>query len=447
MRRIADRTDRADDDPRSSQRDEVLRHLRDGTISLEQAALVLSRSTRQVRRLLAAWLEHGREGLVHGNRGRRPANRIDDALRDRIVGLARTTYEDADRAHLADLLERREGIVIPQRTLRRILDEAGEPSPRAHRAARHRRRRERAEREGQLLGVDGSRHRWFGPEAPFATLVGAIDDATGKVTGASFRAQEDATGYLTILGQTADHHGLPWLVWSDRHGIFHRDRRRPPTIAEQLTGQRSLTQVGRALEVAGIGWLGVGSPEAKGRIERLWDTLQDRLVIELRLEGIVDLDGANAFLPGYLERHDAAFAVPATVPEPAWRPWPEGLGSEAVFAFWYTRTVARDGTLPWGQREALRVPPRAGGRSRAGERVVLAERLDGSLWAELDGEWRSLALAPPSAPALRAREMERASGATSPGPPSRPSSDDRRSERGQWRPPADHPWRRPFKRR
>jgi hypothetical protein len=444
------------DDPRLRQRVDVLCHLRDGTIDLEQAAMVLRLSSRQVRRLLAAWLGHGPAGLVHGNRGRAPVNRTDAALRARIIELATGRYEGANRAHLAELLEEREGIVIPERMLRRMLDAADEPSPRPHRAPRHRRRRERAEREGQLLQVDGSKHRWFGEERPFATLVGAIDDATSRVTGATFRAEEDGAGYLATLTWTADRYGLPWLLYSDRHGIFHRDKRRPPTLTEQLTGQRSLTQVGRALEVAGIGWLPASSPEAKGRVERLWGTLQDRLVLELRLEGITTIEEANRFLPGYLDRHNARFAVPAADPEPAWRPWPEGLSAAAVFAFWYERTVSRDNTLAWGQ-DALAVPRRADGRTRAGQRVTLAERLDGSLWAELDGRWEPLAVAPPSAPVLRARSGARVrTSADAPAvpvdgrtesdvtPPSRGTDGRLREPR---RPAVDHPWRRGFRQR
>jgi transposase len=436
-----------EDDARTRQREEVLRHVRDGTIELDQAAIVLGRSTRQVRRLMAAWLEQGRDGLVHGNRGRQPVDRTDAELRAKLVELATTTYAGVNRAHMADLLRERERIMIPGRTLRRILDEAGQPSPRPHRAPRHRSRRERARREGQLLQVDGSKHLWFGPEHPFATLVGAIDDATSRVTGGTFRAEEDSAGYLTVLTQTAAAHGLPWMLYSDRHGIFHRDARRPPTLTEQLTGKRSPTQVGRALEVAGIGWLPAGSPEAKGRVERLWGTLQGRLVTELRLAGITTIDAANAFLPGHLARHNERFTVPAADPEPAWRSWPEGLTAEAVFAFWYRRTVTRDSTLTWGQ-ETLRVPAAAGGRTRAGQRLILAERLDGSLWADLEGRWERLTPAPASAPVLRARHVERPVGSASePMHPAHHPSTGAPPRGGPHRPADDHPWRRPFKRR
>jgi len=424
-------------DPRIRRRVDVLAHLRDGAIDLETAATVLAMSTRQVRRLLASWLSHGPAGLVHGNHGRAPANRTDTDVRNRIAELTREKYEDVNRAHLAELLKRQEHIDIEERTLRRILDEAGRPSPRPHRAPGHRSRRERAPREGQLLQVDGSKHRWFGPDRPFATLVGAIDDATSRVTGGTFRQEEDSAGYLVTLTQTAAAFGLPWTLYSDRHGIFHRDPRRPPTLTEQLTGKRGLTQVGRALEVAGIGWWPASSPEAKGRVERLWGTLQDRLVTELRLESITTIDDANTFLPGYLVRHNERFAVPPADPEPGWRPWTDGLSAESVFAFWYQRTVTRDHTLAWA-REALSVPRRSDGRSRAGQAVTLAERLDGSLWAELDGRWERLALAPASASVLRARKAQRA-------PATKVEAGEGRAEpqpRGRSKPAADHPWRR-----
>ncbi len=206
--------------------------------------------------------------------------------------------------------------------------------------------------------------------------------------------------------------------------------------------------------MAGIGWLPASSPEAKGRVERLWGTLQDRLVLELRLEGITTIADANRFLPAYLDRHNARFSVPAADPEPAWRPWPEGRSAEAVFAFWYGRTVNRDNTLAWGQ-DALAVPRRADGRTRAGQRVTLAERLDGSLWAELDGRWEPLAVAPPSAPVLRARAGARTPASTDvPAVPvdARTESDATPPGRARdgrakepWRPAADHPWRRGYK--
>ncbi|MBM4408630.1 MAG: ISNCY family transposase [Chloroflexi bacterium] len=270
-------------DARAQQRIYVLNHVLAGALTAAEAGRILKRSERQIRRLLDRYRVLGAAGLVHGNRGRAPAHRTPDELRARLIELATTTYAGVNRAHLAELLAEREGLPVAERTLRRLLAEGAVPAARTRRPGRHRRRRERMAREGQLVQTDGSQHHWFGPERPFATLIGIVDDATGKITGAMFRAAEDAAGYFTALSQTAAGYGLPGAVYSDRHGIFIADQNRTPTLAEQLTGKRSLTQVGRALDQAAIGWIGAHSAPAKGRVERGWGTLQDRLVVELRL--------------------------------------------------------------------------------------------------------------------------------------------------------------------
>ena len=430
-------------DARAQHRLFVLNHVLSGGLTAPEAARVLHLSVRQVRRLLRGYRDDGSAGLVHGNRARTPAHRIPDVVRERIVELATTTYAGVNHAHLAELLAEREDLLVAERTLRRILAEASVRPVRTRRSPRHRSRRERMARAGLLLQTDGSRHRWFGPEFPFATLVGTIDDATSQVTGGTFRAAEDAAGYFTAFAQTAEEFGLPGAVYSDRHGIFIVERNRPPTLAEQLTGRRSLTQVGRALDDAGVGWIGARSPEAKGRVERLWGTLQDRLVTELRLAGITTIEAANAFLPGFLIRHNKRFAVAAADPLPAWRPWPDGLTAASVLCFHYPRRVARDATVSWGPG-ALSLPPRRDGRSWAGRTVVLEERLDGSLWVRHDGEHYPLAEAPAAPTLLRARHLprraaemsdEEAAIATPPTlhPNLRPS---------HWRPASDHPWRR-----
>src|SRR6266542_6578483 len=334
-------------DARAQHRLNVLNHVLTGGLTAEEAARVLGLSIRQVRRLLRRYRVDGSAGLVHGNRDRAPAHRIPDTIRDRAVELATTRYAGVNHTHLAELLAEREGLEIAERTLRRILAEANVRPTRTRRPARHRSRRERMPREGQLLQVDGSRHRWFGPEFGFATLVAGIDDATGLVTGATFRAQEDAVGYFTTFAQTADRYGLPGAVYSDRHGIFIVEKNRAPTLTEQLTGKRGLTQVGRALDEAAIGWIGARSAPAKGRVERLWGTFQDRFVVELRLAGITTIEAANVFLPVFLERHNSRFGVPAADRSLAWRPWPDGLTAEGVFCFHYPRRVERDNTISW----------------------------------------------------------------------------------------------------
>jgi len=207
-------------DPKAQRRLHVLNHVLAGALTAAQAAELLELSLRQVRRLLAAYHLDGVAALLHGNRGRAPANRLDTELRERLVELARGPYVGINRAHLAELLAEREGIVVAERSLRRVLAEAGLAPVRRRRPARHRSRRERMPRAGLLLQVDGSRHAWLEQRGPSLTLVGGIDDATSTVTGAIFRNQEDAAGYFAVLTQTAAGYGLPAGLYSDRHGIF-----------------------------------------------------------------------------------------------------------------------------------------------------------------------------------------------------------------------------------
>jgi transposase len=393
-------------DARSQQRLLVLTHILAGELEPEAGAAILRLSGRQVRRLVERFRTEGVAALVHGNRGRVPVNRVDPAIRGRVVELAATTYAGFNPVHLAERLAEDVGIELGARTVRRILAAAGMPAVRTRRPRRHRSRRERMPRAGMLLQVDGSRHDWLEGRGPILTLVGGIDDATGIFTGAIFREQEDAAGYFTVLAQTAGRYGLPVALYSDQHGIFVKDPNRPPTLAEQLTGKRSLTQVGRALEQAGIGWIGAHSAPAKGRIERGWGTAQDRLCSALRLAGATTIEQANAVLAGWLSHHNARFGVPPADPEPAWRPWPPGLTAETVFCFHYARRVGRDATISW-EGQPLALPARNDGRSWAGLGVIVQERLDASLWVRHGGVDYPLTLAPAGPVTLRARHLRR----------------------------------------
>lgn len=395
-------------DSAAQQRLYVLAHVLAGEVTVAQAAAVLRLSTRQVDRLARRFRAEGAAALVHGNRGRTPANRTADAIRARLVELATTEFAGFNPVHLAEVLaeEGHADLAVSPRTIRRILAAAGRPLPRTRRSPRHRTRRERMPRAGMLLQVDGSRHDWLEGRGPVLTLIGAIDDATGIVTAATFRAAEDAAGYLEVFRRTVVRHGRPGAVYSDQHGIFIKDPNRSPTLAEQLAGRRGFTQVGRALDEAGIGWIGASSPQAKGRVERLWGTKQDRLVSELRRAGATTIEEANVILARYLPRHNRRFAIAPADPEPAWRPWPDELDLDAVFGFCYPRRVANDATLAWAGR-SLALPRRPDGRSWAGRTVTLEERLDGSLWVGVEGQHHRLVEAPPVAPVLRARKLER----------------------------------------
>ncbi len=429
-------------DTRAQQRLVVLTHVLAGELPLETAAAVLGLSTRQTKRLVDRYHAEGAGAFVHGNVGRSPANRVSETTRAQVIELAATTFAGFNPVHLAENLASEVGLDLSARTLRRILRAAGLTPPRTRRRSKHRSRRERMPRAGMLLQVDGSRHDWLEGRGPLLTLVGGIDDATGIFTGATFRVAEDAAGYLTVLTQTAQRHGLPVALYSDQHGIFVKNPNRPATLAEQLGGQRSTTQVRRALDEAGIGWIGATSPQAKGRIERGWGTAQDRLRSELRRARAATIEAANEVLAGWLPRFNERFAVPPADPEPAWQAWPAGRSAEAVFCFQYPRRIAPDATLSWEGRP-LALPARRDGRSWAGRSVTVQERLDGSLWVHYDDADHRLLDAPAAPVTLRARHLrlaplaDLATASVRERQPALPSADTTRLPAK-----ANHPWRR-----
>jgi transposase len=395
-------------------------------LTMTEAAAMVGLSERQLWRLRVAFERDGPAGLVHGNRGRPSGRRLDATLRARVIELRRMTYDEVNDTHLAELLAERDGIAISRPSLQRILRAAGLASPRRRRPPRHRSRRERMAAEGVLLQLDGSRHDWLEQRGPRLTLVGAIDDATGSVPAATFRDQEDAAAYLEILRATIVGHGLPGAVYHDRHSAFAPTSPGPT----EPGAPAELSQVGRALVELGIGSIVARSPQAKGRIERLWGTFQDRLVVELRLAGVRDRDAANELLGSFLPRFNARFAVPATDPLPAWRPVPPTVRLDRVLVFKYRCIVARDHTVHLDGR-VLQLPPGRGGRGYAGRRVEVHVRLDGSIVA-FDGP-RQLAVggAPPDPVQLRAQHRQRPDPSLVPAAATLP-----------WTPPVDHPWRR-----
>lgn len=353
----------------------VLNALNRGDLKMADAARLLGLSVRQVRRVRRAYRTHGAVALAHANRGCPSPRRLPAALRQRIVRLARTTYAAINHQHFTELLIEREGVRVSRQTVSRLLHEAGVPSPRRRRPPKHRTRRDRMPQEGMLVQFDGSHHPWLEHRGPRLVLHAAVDDATGKVLAGWFDDQETAAGYFHVFRQLARGPGLPLAAYTDRHGIFRRSRTTRWSLEEQLHGTRTPTQVGRLLQELGIHWVPASSPQAKGRIERVFGALQDRLVAELRLAGITTTDAANAFLPRFLRRYNARFARPAARPQRAYRPWPAHLVPDTIFCFKYTRIVANDHTVSLGPHILQLLP---NGRSYAKARVQVHQRLDGT---------------------------------------------------------------------
>lgn len=429
---------------KEQQRLHVVAEVEAGRWSAEQAAEVLGVSVRHVWRLKARYRVGGAAAFMHGNRGRASQHRLSEELRQRVLALSAGPYVDCNDSHLSELLLLHHGIAISRASIQRLRRQAGQKPKQRRRPPRHRSRRDRRPQEGMLLQVDGSPYHWFGPDLPACSLVAGIDDATGKVPVALFREQEDAQGYFLLLKQLLPRHGIPLELYHDRHGIFQPNTRAPFSIEEQLQGRRQPTQFGRALEELGVAPVVAHSPEAKGRIERLWRTFQDRLTFELRLAAIKDIKAANRFLPSFLKRYNARFAVKAQEPGIVYRPLDPDLDLDRVLSFRYQRVVARDNTVRLGGR-IIQIPPGPGRRSYFAARVWVHELLDGSLGVWYQGRWLARTSARGANVTLRARKRALPKPERPPAPPRLPLEAQPVRAQTPWKPPQDHPWRRPLK--
>ena len=427
----------------------VLNQVEGGEMIGREASRVLGLSLRHVRRLLAAYREEGAAALAHGNRGRRPHNALGEGLRRQVAELAGSTYAGCNNQHLSELLAEREGITLSRSSVRRILLGVGIRSPRKRRAPKHRSRRERYPQEGMLLQIDGSLHDWLEGRGPYLTLIGAIDDATGKVPYALFREQEDAQGYFLMLRHIVDSDGIPMALYHDGHGIFERSKGESETLEEQLEGKRKPTQFGRLMEELGITSILSLSPQSRGRIERLWGTFQDRLTSELRLAGASTIGEANQVLWNFLPRYSQRFSVPAAQPGSSYREPSEGFISDEVFCFKYYRRVGTDNVVRFGGHR-LQIEPTNGRSSYARARVEVHERMDGSLAVYYQGHCLASRPAPLEAPLLRVRNIARVIPEMLDSDESAlPVSTVRKASLPKplhhTKPSPDHPWRRSFK--
>jgi transposase len=369
----------------------------EGRISNVQGARSMRLSVRQFHRVKARFAAEGVAGLVHRLRGRPSPHRLAAAIHARAVALLQGgTYAGLNDCHLTEKLREVEGLPLSRSTVRRLRRGLGLAATRRRRGRQGRMRRTPEAQMGALVQLDASLFPWLGDRGPQMTLHGAIDDATGICVALYFRPHEDLHGYATLLRTLCTTYGLPLALYGDRLGVFVRNDAHW-TLEEELRGTQDPTHFGRILQELGIGYIAAHSPQAKGRIERFWQTLQDRLVSELRLRGISTLEAANAFLPIFLADLNPRFArVPADAAA-AWRPVPRDLA--AVLSCRYTRTVARDNTVRLGPRW-VQLPRR---RAYAGRRVEVREALDGRLLVFIDGRCAATQPAPAADFHLRPR--------------------------------------------
>ena len=343
-----------------------------GRLTSRQVARALGVSLRQVRRLKRRFEAGGAGALTHRGRGRPSPRRLAPAVRVTVQELMTTVYAGFNDQHLTEKLREVHGLLLSRESVRRLRRQLGRPPQRARRAPQARRRRTPEAARGALVQIDGSPFAWFGAAGPACVLLGAIDDATSEILALHFRPTEDVHGYATLFHHVFTSQGLPLALYGDRFGALVRNDRHW-SLEEELAGVQFPTHLGRILQDLGVGYIAAQSPQAKGRVERLWATLQDRLVSELRLRGITTVEAAHAYLPAFITDFNQRFGKAPATPHAVWRKPPPTLA--LAVSCRYRRVVGRDNTVTLGPRWVqLR-----GRRSYAGVAVEVRELLDGRL--------------------------------------------------------------------
>lgn len=319
----------------------VIRQAMEKKLTQVEAGTLVGLTARQIRRLIQRVRQEGDRGLVHRGRGQPSNRRIAERLKAKVLRLYEQRYGDFGPTLAAEKLAERHGITISEETLRLWLKARGIDHF-TRRKRPHRAWRERKAHVGELLQLDGSHHDWLEGRGPRGVLMAYIDDASSRVF-ARFYEYEGTIPAMDSFQRYVARHGIPLAVYADKHTTYRSPAE--PTIAEQLAGVEPTSQFGRALGELGVGLIPAHSPQAKGRIERLFGTFQDRLIKEMRLAGVATLDEANRFLEAYLPIYNRRFAVqPAQVAD-LHRPRPAGGELDRILCLKTTRCLRKDFTI------------------------------------------------------------------------------------------------------
>lgn len=319
-----------------------------GQCTVKQVATALGLSERRVKQIKKGVKENGVKSIAHGNRGRKPKNTIPNETRKRILELRSSyEYEISNFKHFQELLKERENIDISYSALYNILHSAGIKSPKKHRKTKLHHRRKRKECEGMMLQADGTPFDWFGNGERYS-LHGFVDDATGKITGLYMCKNECLLGYLEVLRQTLENYGIPISLYPDKYSVFFPPKKVNDhiTIEEQLNGrEKGITQFGRIVEELGIDMFPANSPQAKGRIERLWETLQSRLVTEFRIHNIKTIEDANSFLVRYIQEYNSKFAIETSSKKSVFLKLPKRYNLDELLCVRFERSIDNSGVF------------------------------------------------------------------------------------------------------
>jgi hypothetical protein len=334
------------------------------------AAEVLGVSDRQVRRLVVAVRARGEVGIIHGLRGKESYRKISNKIRDKVLGLCRRQYEGFGPLFAAEKLQERDGIKVSKETLRQWLIKDGLWQVKNGRKKKHLQWRERKAHYGQMLQMDGSHHAWLEDRGPILALMGQIDDATSKVS-ARFYEYEGTIPAMDSMKRYIQRNGIPASVYLDKHTTYKSTAKQ--TIEDELQDRKALSQFEKACAKIGIEVIHANSPQAKGRVERLFRTLQDRLVKELRLANAKTLTDANAVLEKVLIEFNKRFSVIPRESGDLHRRVPKGVNLDEVFSIYIPKALRNDNTIAhekqWFQiLTATRV-----------KTVILQERINGQM--------------------------------------------------------------------
>jgi transposase len=390
----------------------VVHKVIEGQLTQSKAAELTSLSERQVRRIVRRVQEEGDEGIRHKSRGRQSSRKTSEKLRERIVELYRQKYRGFGPTLATEKLSEAEGIGVSRETVRTLLIGSGDWQTRRRRR-KHRQWRKRKEHRGEMVQMDGSHHDWFEGRGPACVLMAYIDDGTGRVYG-RFYAYEGTIPAMDSFRRYIRKYGIPHSIYLDKHTTYKSTGK--PTIEEELQGIEPMSQFERAMKELEVEVLHAHSPQAKGRIERLFGTLQDRLVKEMRLRGISTIEEANRFLQEYLPSYNRKFAVKAVNKQDLHRPIPRGIDLDKILCIRTIRTVRNDSTIAH-ERKLYQIE-----EPTVSKKVTVEERIDGKMLVVCQGK------------ALRYRQITER--------PEIKKKPPVRKARQTYVPPKDHPWRK-----
>ncbi len=360
---------------------QVIHKVLEKRMNQQEAAAMLSLSVRHTRRLVRKILENGDISIAHANRGRPSNRKYSDEFRDRVINIVRENYHDFGPTLAAEKLEKLNRITISRETLRNWMIREEIWIPRSKRKSdKEHFWRKRKDYFGEMVQTDGSVGKWFEDRGPKAVMMAYIDDSTG-IPFARFYPAEDTRAAMDSFRKYVEIYGIPKSLYFDRNSIYKTTRQ--ANLDEELKGKSPETQFEKVLNILEVEKIFAYSPQAKGRVERLFSTLKDRLIKEMRLAGVCSIDDGNKFLETYLPEYVEQFGVKANNPENLHRRVPADMDLNWVFAFREKRVVTNDFTIRWKNRFFLL---RKESIAIKKQRVTVIENLDGEIRLWFNGD-------------------------------------------------------------